>query len=214
MTTISRSMLKNALILSAFAAVTTGMIAGMNYLTEARIEASRQGELMRSLNELVPPGLYDNDLLADPLTIQDTTLLGYSGPETIWRATRGGRPVAVLFPVIAPDGYSGRLRLLVAVRYSGELAGVRVLSHKETPGLGDAVDRTKSSWIDVFTGKSLSDPDEAGWAVRKDGGQFDQFTGATITPRAVVKAVHRALVYYQGHRDLLFTPAPGAKEQP
>ncbi|MDO8329137.1 MAG: electron transport complex subunit RsxG [Fluviicoccus sp.] len=208
MMTLARSMLRNAMILGVFAAVTTGMIAGFNQLTSARIEASRQEELAKTLNTLLPASEYDNALLTDTLTIQDDTLLGHQVPETVWRATRQGQPVAVLFPVIAPDGYSGRIRLLVAIRANGEMAGVRALAHRETPGLGDAIEAAKSDWILGFNGKSLQNPDESGWQVRKDGGVIDQFTGATITPRAVVKAVHLALLYYRDHREMLFTPAP------
>ena len=206
--TLARSMLRNALILGVFATVTTGMIAGFNQLTSARIEASRQEELAKTLNTLLPASEYDNALLTDTLTIQDDLQLGHQVPETVWRATRQGQPVAVLFPVIAPDGYSGRIRLLVAIRTNGELAGVRALAHRETPGLGDAIEAAKSDWILGFNGKSLQNPDETGWHVRKDGGVIDQFTGATITPRSVVKAVHQALLYYRDHQQMLFAPAP------
>lgn len=201
---IVRSMLRNALILGAFAAVTTGLAAGFNRLTADRIEAARKVELARSLNAVLPASDYDNDLLT-PAAMLNEAALGHRVAEPLWRATRQGRPVAVLFPLTAPDGYSGRIRLLVAIRASGELAGVRVLSHRETPGLGDAIDAEKSDWIEDFRGKSLTSPALPGWAVRKDGGQFDQFTGATITPRAVVAAVRNALLYFQSHRESLLT---------
>jgi len=136
---IVRSMLRNALILGAFAAVTTGLAAGFNRLTADRIEAARKVELARSLNAVLPASDYDNDLLT-PASMLNEASLGHRAAEPLWRATRQGRPVAVLFPVTAPDGYSGRIRLLIAIRASGELAGVRVLSHRETPGLGDAID--------------------------------------------------------------------------
>jgi electron transport complex protein RnfG len=133
---------------------------------------------------------------------------------TLYRAYRNGRPVAVLGTPVAPDGYSGSIRLLIGLYADGTLAGVRVLAHRETPGLGDFIEASRSDWILGFAGKSLHDPTASGWAVRKDGGVFDQFTGATITPRAVVKAVHRFLIYYEQQRERLFTPSasgqPGA----
>ena len=114
---------------------------------------------------------------------------------------------------MAPDGYSGNIHLLVAIKYDGTLAGVRVVNHKETPGLGDAVEAERSNWILGFTGKSLTNPGKKGWAVKRDGGQFDQFTGATITPRAVVKAVYKTLEYYQQHKTQLFSDT-GSQKQP
>lgn len=211
---IARAMWRNALLLSAFAAVTTGMVVAFNQLTASRIEASRQQELVKTLNALTPPGSYDNDLLRDALPLPDAARLGHAVPETVWRAFRGGQAVTVLYPVIARDGYSGRIRLLVAVGADGRLAGVRVLAHRETPGLGDAIEVEKSDWIRAFEGKSLTNPGASGWKVRKDGGQFDQFSGATITPRAVVRAVHEALLYFQDHRQSLLAPAQATPETP
>jgi electron transport complex protein RnfG len=211
---IARAMWRNALLLSAFAAVTTGMVVAFNQLTASRIEASRQQELVKTLNALTPAGSYDNDLLRDAIPLPDAARLGHAVPETVWRAFRGGQAVAVLYPVIARDGYSGRIRLLVAVDADGRLAGVRVLAHRETPGLGDAIEVEKSDWIRAFDGKSLSNPGASGWKVRKDGGQFDQFSGATITPRAVVRAVHEALLYFQDHRQSLLAPAQATPETP
>jgi len=133
--------------------------------------------------------------------------LGTQEPVTVYRARKHGQPVALFATPVAPDGYSGPIQLLIGVRADGALAGVRVLSHKETPGLGDGIDEKRSPWILAFTGKSLSDPGPDGWKVKKDGGAFDQFTGATITPRAVVKATHKFLEYVQTHREQLFAPS-------
>jgi len=126
---------------------------------------------------------------------------------TVYRARKGGREIAVVFTVVAPDGYSGAIRMLVGIRADGRLAGVRVVAHRETPGLGDKVEAHKSDWIRDFDNRSLRDPKADGWAVKKDGGVFDQFTGATITPRAVVAAVHSALRYYATHREAMFLVA-------
>src|SRR5690606_16997828 len=130
-------------------------------------------------------------------------LLRLPEPATAWRARQQGQVVVVILPAVTMDGYSGRIDLLVGIRANGELAGVRVTHHRETPGLGDKLEVGKSQWIFSFEGKSLSMPAPEGWAVRKDGGEFDQFVGATITPRAVVRAVRNALLYFQQHRDEL-----------
>jgi electron transport complex protein RnfG len=120
----------------------------------------------------------------------------------------GGRTLAVLLGAVAPDGYSGAIRLLVAVGTDGRVIGVRVLEHRETPGLGDFIETRRSDWIHGFAGRSLGDPPPAGWQVRKDGGEFDQFTGATVTPRAVVRAVRNALTYFDRHRTELLAQPP------
>lgn len=204
---ISQSMLKNALTLGAFALVTTAMIVMAHALSSPRIEDSKQRELQQSLTALVAADRYDNDLLHDTITINDRALLHLDNAETAYRARKYGQPVAVIFPVIAPDGYSGKIRLLVGIDNHGRILGVKVLAHRETPGLGDAIEAEKSDWINSFTGKTLDQPSTSGWLVQKDGGDFDQFTGATITPRAVVRAVHNALLYYQNRQTALFAPA-------
>jgi electron transport complex protein RnfG len=134
-------------------------------------------------------------------------------------ATKDGAPVAVALEAVAPDGYGGEIRMLVGIRADGHIVGVRVTSHHETPGLGDYIDIAKSNWINQFVGKSVDDPPAEAWRVRKDGGQFDYVAGATITPRAVIKAVHKALRYFEKHRDeLLRMPSPvgggGKPEEP
>lgn len=209
---ITQSMRSSAITLGIFALIATGMVAGFHALTDQRILHSQQQSLTESLNALVPSSQYNNDLLHDTLSIQNNDLLHLEQPETVYRARKNGLPVAVIFPVIAPDGYSGKIRLLVAINTNGELAGVRVLAHKETPGLGDAIEIEKSSWILDFNLKSLLSPTDDGWQVKKDNGVFDQFTGATITPRAVVKAIHNALLYYQAHQQALFAPQIAAHE--
>ena len=203
---IAQSMRSSSLTLGVFALFATGMVAGFHALTEQRILLSQQQALTDSLTALVTTSQYNNDLLSDTLVIQDSELLHLDNPEIAYRARKNNLPIAVIFPVIAPDGYSGKIRLLVAINTNGELVGVRVLAHKETPGLGDAIDLDKSSWILSFNHKSLLSPTANTWYVKKDNGVFDQFTGATITPRAVVKAVHNALLYFQLHQQALFSP--------
>lgn len=198
-----RSMGMNALILGGFALASVALVAATWFATRDTIAAARRAALEASLNALVPAARYDNHPAEDVLRLAPPG----APPLTVYRARKGGVPVAVLATVTAPDGYSGPIQLLVGVWADGRLAGVRVLAHKETPGLGDAIEVERSPWIHGFDGRSLDDPPRARWKVRKDGGDFDQFTGATITPRAVVKAVQGFLDYYAGHREALFAPA-------
>lgn len=201
--TPGRSVLRNSLILGAFAIFTAGLIAFIQQATGERIAMERERMQMRALNEIVPNEQHDNDLLQDSFPVTDQRLLGLPSPGIGWRARKDGQVVAVILPAITMNGYSGRIDLLVGIRASGELAGVRVVDHRETPGLGDKFEPAKGDWIFSFDGKSLSVPASEGWAVRKDGGDFDQFVGATITPRAVVQAVYNALQYFEQHREEL-----------
>lgn len=202
---ISRSMLKNAIVLGLFAIATVGVVAAIQQGTAPRIAAAEREAQVQALAQILPAGSYDNHLLDNSRLVQDA-LLGNKNPAPVYLATLSGKPSAVILQVTAPDGYSGSIKLLVGILADGRLAGVRTLQHRETPGLGDKIELTKSRWILGFNDKSLSQPDEAGWAVKKDGGQFDQFAGATITPRAVVKAVHKALQYFDQHKAELLAP--------
>jgi Na+-translocating ferredoxin:NAD+ oxidoreductase subunit G len=190
-------------ILAGFALFGTITLALAFDLTKDQIAANEREATLSRLNALVDHQTYDNDLLADQV-ILPAAEFGSADEVTVYRARKQGVPVAALFTVTAPDGYSGRIRLIVGVNANQTLAGVRVLGHKETPGLGDKIDAEKSDWILGFNGKSLQNPALTGWAVRKDGGEFDQFTGATITPRAVVKAVKNTLTWSQQHFTTLF----------
>jgi electron transport complex protein RnfG len=151
-----------------------------------------------------------DDQLAAPM---GDPLLRLPGSRSIFRARRDGEVIAVILPAYAPDGYSGGIEMVVGVNRDGSIAGVRVLEHRETPGLGDAVDYRKSNWVDDFRGKALGKPPADGWAVRKDGGIFDQFTGATITPRAVIDATRRTLEYVQAEHARLFEDPSAAQEE-
>ncbi|WP_278361832.1 electron transport complex subunit RsxG [Stutzerimonas kunmingensis] len=202
---ISRSMLKNAAVLGLFAIVTVGAVTLLQQGTAERIQAAERAAQVRALGEILPAGSYVNHLLDDSVPIQDR-LLGNKSPLPAYVAIKDGRPSAVILQAIAPDGYSGAIHLLVGIHADGRVAGVRVIGHRETPGLGDKIELAKSRWIRSFEGKSLSSPEADGWAVKKDRGEFDQFAGATITPRAVVGAVHRALQYFDAHKaELLAT---------
>lgn len=203
-----RHILITAAILLLFAVLGTGLVAFTYDNTHEIIEANERAALLVNLHALVPPERHDNDLVKDTLQVREPIQLGTDEPVTVYRARKAGQPVAAILTPVAPDGYNGDIKLLVAINADGRLAGVRVTAHRETPGLGDGIEASRSDWILQFTGRSLTDPDEKRWAVKKDGGAFDQFTGATITPRAVVKAVKKALIYFQNNRQTLFAAAP------
>ncbi len=204
---------RNSLVLGLFAVVVTLALAGTQLLTREEIAAQRRAAEARAYSEILPPSRYDNALLDDVRPVEDRELLGLERPGKILVARRGGQVQAVIVPATAPDGYGGAIGLIVGINADGSVAGVRVVSHKETPGLGDRIDARKSRWIEGFAGRSLGDPDAALWAVKKDGGVFDQFTGATITPRAVTAAVKRALQYFEANRAALLAPAATGSER-
>ena len=208
---VMKKMMLSATLLGLFAVAGTSLVALTYEGTKERIAHNERTTLLDSLHVLIPPAQADNDLYADRVEVTDQALLGTPDPVTVFRARKAGKPVAVVLTPVAPDGYGGEIKLLVAINYDGTLAGVRVVSHHETPGLGDKVEADRSDWILGFAGRSLENPADEKWKVKKDGGVFDQFTGATITPRAVVKAVHNALRYYQQHRDELFASSPEGK---
>ena len=204
----------SALFLFLFAIIGSGMVAFTFDSTAEKIAANERRALLRSLNELVPESRYDNDIFNDIVYVYSSELLGTAEPVPVYRARSKGWPVAAVLAPVAPDGYSGSIRLLVAINADGTLAGVRVVQHRETPGLGDAIEAERSDWILGFNRRSLSDPVTERWKVKRDGGDFDQFTGATITPRAVVKAVKEALLYFQAHGQTLFEQDPEQAAQP
>lgn len=199
-----RNALLGAALLAVFAAAGTLMVTTTERGTRARIAENEREFLLRTLDVLVDPSRYDNDLLADTRTIVAPAALGTPELVTVYRARRNGEPIAVVLTAVAPDGYTGPIRLLVAINADGTLAGVRVLTHRETPGLGDGIEASRSDWILSFNGRSLDNPPADGWTVRRDGGEFDQLTGATITPRAVIAAVRRTLEYYATEQAMLF----------
>ena len=202
-----RQIIITTIILLLFAVAGTTLVAYTFEKTRDQIAANERATLLRKLHRLIPADQHDNVLLEDTITARDEALLGSEEPVMVYRARRNGEPVALVIAAIAPDGYSGSIKLLVGINVDGTLSGVRVIAHRETPGLGDAIDENRSDWIYIFDGKSLQAPDVDRWAVKKDGGDFDQLTGATITPRAVVKAARNALLYYRDHQEALFAPA-------
>jgi electron transport complex protein RnfG len=199
-----RQILISGIFLWLFAVAGTTLVALTEYSSrEAIIENERQ-VLLRNLYALLPRDKLDNDIAEDILELPASPLLGTDAASIVYRARQAGEPVAAIFNSIAPNGYNGKIHLLVGIYSNGKLAGVRVVKHAETPGLGDAVEVRKSPWIKSFDSKSLTNPGPSGWRVKRDGGEFDQFTGATITPRAVVAAVRNTLLYYQQNASMIF----------
>jgi len=200
----SRRALRAALALGA-AALVAGSIAMLAHdATRERIAVDDRARRAAQLESLLRGLGHDNDLLSDVTYVRDPDLLGTVSPVPVYRARLAGRPTAIVIAPVAPDGYAGSIDLLVAIRADGRVLAVRATAHRETPGLGDAIDEKKSDWIHRFTGRALGDPPLERWKVRKDGGDFDQFTGATVTPRAVVRAVSGSLQYFAQHGDDLF----------
>ncbi|WP_421274406.1 electron transport complex subunit RsxG [Aeromonas taiwanensis] len=198
-----KSMRKNGLTLALFALGCTAMVVLTNELTRDRIAHQQELEKLRTLQALLPEGSYDNDLVASCKLVSSREYLGSDEPMPLYTATLKGVHTGYALETVAPDGYSGAIRMVVSTDAKGAISAVRVLTHKETPGLGDKIELKKSNWIDSFVGRTLNAENEASWAVKKDGGEFDAFTGATITPRAVVKAVKNLLLLQQEHPELL-----------
>ncbi|MEH6588901.1 MAG: electron transport complex subunit RsxG [Halioglobus sp.] len=202
---LGQSITRNSFLLAMFAVITTILIAGTHLLTKDRIALEQRKAEEKSLLQIVSADRHDNSMLDDTLPVGPSTSgLGLKSDKQIYLAKKQDRVIAAIIPLTATDGYSGDIDLIVGINADGSIAGVRILTHKETPGLGDKVDIRKSSWVLSFNGRSLGNPESTGWAVKKDKGVFDQFTGATITPRAVVGATLRALQYAQLNHDMLF----------
>lgn len=207
--TAAKMAVRTAVILFLFVVTFTGLLSGAYLWTLPTIEAAASEEKMKLINEVLPADNYDNDLLKDALQIAATPALGQDAASTAYVARMGGRTSAVVLEAIAPDGYAGKIRLLIALDADGELLGVRVTQHKETPGLGDYIEPKKDKnkerpWITQFNGLKPAATEEREWKVKKDGGRFDSVAGATVTPRAVIKAVRKAAVYVAENRETLF----------
>lgn len=204
------TIIRGGMTLAVIAAVCTALVAATYTITHERIAANERALLEQSLRPVLAGLSFDSGVAESRLTIPAPHALPGSGDATVYRVYSGQTPVAALYVVSARDGYSGAIRLLVGVRADGEISGVHVLAHRETPGLGDQVESSKSDWVRQFVGRSLADPAIAQWKIKRDGGAFDQLTGASVTPRAVVKAVRRTLEYHAVYADRIFAaPADG-----
>jgi electron transport complex protein RnfG len=195
-----QSLRTNVTGIAIFAALTALLISGTFVLTKDAISSNIKEQASIKLYEIIGDTPFDNDVFSQTVTI-DGNAFGYSQPIDAHVATLNGKVQTVIFPVLSKQGYSGDITLLLGINADTSIAGVRVVSHRETPGLGDKLELKKSPWLLSFNNqKKLNDKE---WAVKKDGGQFDQFTGATITPRAVVNAVGDALDYFESNQQTL-----------
>jgi electron transport complex protein RnfG len=200
MATMVQSISRSAIGLGLFAVITGGTIALTQAVTKERIAEQAARAEAAALFEIIPESTHSNDMLNDTISLPDAAVLNSGETPSAWVARQQSDLVGFIIPVTATDGYSGDINLLVGMTLSGELLGVRVTGHRETPGLGDRIETRKSDWVYQFNGRSLANTPGKQWNVKKNGGEFDQFTGATITPRAVVKAVHKTLVYVRKHQ--------------
>ncbi|MFV1922980.1 MAG: electron transport complex subunit RsxG [Methylotenera sp.] len=212
--TIIKHTTKTAATLVAFAFTFTLLMTVVYQVTKDPIAKSEAEVRINLFHQVIADDRYDNDVLKDIIPIAPNDLLGNKQQSMVHIARKDGDPVAFILEAIAHDGYSGDIKLLVAINLDGTISGVRVIKHTETPGLGDYIEIVKSNWIKLFDGESLSKTSSPNWAVKKDGGQFDYMAGATITPRAVVSAVHKALQFYETNKtSLLNTDSEGKIQQ-
>lgn len=209
-TSLPSSISKNSILLLLFALVTAGILASTYEGTKSAIATAERKAAEKALLDIIPASRIDNDLLLDTVPVPETVWqeLGLNEATDIHIARNNNDIIAVIIPTTAPDGYSGAIKMIAGINKDGSIAGVRVLGHNETPGLGDKVDLKKSDWIKSFDGKSLDNPQTELWKVKKDGGTFDQFTGATITPRAVVQQIRRTLEFVHQNKKILFGKKP------
>lgn len=195
---------KSSLILTLFAIASTSLVVATYALTADKIKQQEQIHLLKVLNQVIPAESHDNELYLSCSLVTAPKDFGTNTAIPLYIATKNSEPSGVAIEAVAPDGYNGAIKIIVGLDYNATVTGVRVLSHKETPGLGDKIDLRVSDWILVFTGQTLDSDNDSKWGVKKDGGQFDQFSGATITPRAVVKATKKVILYYQNNRDAIY----------
>ena len=195
---------RNGFLLAAFAIICTAAVATVNQLTKPVIAKQEQMALIKTINQLIPEDAYDNDIFASCFITSDDTYLGKGQTQQVFVAKKGNKPVALMLETSTFKGYAGEIKLAIGIFEDGRVAGVRVLRHTETPGLGDKIQTNKSDWIYSFNNKSYQQAQETRWEVKKNGGDIDAFTGATITPRAVTHAVKDALIYFAKNKQQLF----------
>ncbi|MEQ1635229.1 MAG: electron transport complex subunit RsxG [Methylococcales bacterium] len=193
-------------ILAGFALLASFLLGITNCSTQGTIQQRLDEDLINSMAEVLPTGSYENDLLHDTLSVSSKDYNLGSTETLVYLAKKSGKVTAVCFKLTAPDGYSGAINMIMGLDPEGNILGVRVLSHKETPGLGDKIEVTKSDWILKFANRSLDNLSREQWAVKKDGGEFDQFAGATITPRKTVQAIYRGLQFFKANQNQLINP--------
>jgi electron transport complex protein RnfG len=201
-----KSIIKTGATLAAIAAVCTALVAATYQLTEERIAANEKALLEQSLQPALGGISFDGSVSESRIVLQPPHELPGNDPAIIYRVYAAEQPVAALFAVTARGGFSGPIRILVGVEFDGKISGVRILQHRETPGLGDKIEPARSDWVFQFDGHSIGDPVTPQWAIKVDRGDFDQLTGASVTPRAIIKAIRDTLLYFDAHRDEIFEP--------
>ncbi len=201
---MSDSVVKNGVTLAAIAAICTALVATTYHLTKDRIAANEQAFLEQKLAPVLSGITFEGSISESKRVIEAPHDLPGREDALIYRVYSDSEPVAALFAVTAPDGYAGPVRILLGIDVNGTVTGLRILEHRETPGLGDKIEESKSDWVYQFNGKSLGNPDVDEWYIRRDGGEFDQLSGASVTPRAVINAVRETLLYFETHREQVF----------
>lgn len=210
---ILKSSARTTAIMIAFTIFGTAMLAYTFDITRETISQNEEKEKLALISQTLPHDIFNNNLVQDAIPLPASEDLGNDKPSLAYRASLNGKITAIVLEVVAPDGYSGKIKLLVAILSNGEISGVRVVAHNETPGLGDYIDIAKNAWIKIFDGTSLSKVRSQDWKVKKDGGQFDYMAGATIPPRAVVKAVHKSLQYFEKNQTRLLAVTTNTPER-
>ncbi len=205
--------IKSGITLAVIAAICTALVALTYQVTHGRITANEQAWLEQSLQPALSGLFFDSGVSESRVTIPAPHELPGSEDAVIYRVYSGDSPVAALFVISARDGYAGAIRLLVGIDINGAITGVHVLAHRETPGLGDRIESTKSGWVKQFDCRSLGDPIASGWKIKRDGGEFDQLTGASVTPRAIIKAIKETLVYFEANRVAVFAAVADGQEE-
>lgn len=205
--TAANSMFKSGFTLAMIAAICTSLVATTYHFTADRIAANDKALLEESLHPALSDIFFDSGVSESLLVVSPPHGLPGSEAALVYRVYANGEPVAALFAVTARDGFSGPIRILIGIDIEGVITGIRILQHRETPGLGDKIVASRSDWVHQFAGRSIGDPVVTEWAIRSDGGQFDQLTGASITPRAVIKAMRDTLIYFGAHKDEIFAAA-------
>lgn len=196
---------KTGMTLALIAAICTALVAATFQLTSDRIAANEKALLEQSLAPALAGIFFEGGVSESRVVLPAPHGLPGSDAAIIYRVFADEEPVAALFVVSARDGFAGPIRILMGIEYDGTVTGVRILQHRETPGLGDKIESKRSDWVYQFEGRSMGDPVVTGWAIKADGGEFDQLTGASVTPRAVTKAMRDTLIYFAENRDEIFT---------
>lgn len=210
---LTQSIILNSLALGGFALVCTIIIALTYINTSDNIEQQKKLAQLKALYQIVPKNHHDNDLLTDNISLQ-VKQLGHRQAQTIYLASQQGKPTVIVYPVTTTDGYSGDISYIIGINIDDDsIAGVRVINHQETPGLGDKIELRKSPWILSFNGLNFKNTQPEDWTVKKNGGRFDGFTGATITPRSVTRSIARTLNYHQLFIDQLLTKLAKTSQQ-